>query len=41
MKKNTLEKVLLALQNEAPEIRVPDELRSSAWMPIKRMLEIR
>lgn len=41
MKKNTLEKVLLALQNEAPEIRVPEELRERAWLPIKRMLEVK
>ena len=41
MKKNTLEKVLLALQNESPEIRIPDEIRDRAWLPIKRMLEIK
>lgn len=41
MKKNTLEKVLLALQNESPEIQIPDEIRDRAWLPIKRMLEIK
>lgn len=41
MKKNTLEKVLLALQNESPEIRIPDEIRDRAWLPIKKMLEIK
>ncbi|EKD30867.1 MAG: hypothetical protein ACD_77C00461G0001 [uncultured bacterium] len=41
MKKNTLEKVLLALQNESPEIRIPDEIRDRAWFPIKKMLEVK
>jgi quinolinate synthase len=40
MKRNTLEKVLAALQREAPEIRVPDELASRAIIPVKRMLEL-
>lgn len=40
MKKVTLEKVMLALENEQFEVKVPDELREKAWLPIKRMLEI-
>lgn len=40
MKRNTIEKVLLALQNEAPEIKVEGELRERAWKSIQRMLEI-
>jgi len=40
MKRNTIEKVLLALQNETPEIKVEGELRERAWKSIQRMLEI-
>lgn len=40
MKKVTLEKVMLALENDQFEVKVPDELREKAWLPIKRMLEI-
>lgn len=40
MKRNTIEKVLLALQNEAPEIKVEQNLRERAWRSIQRMLEI-
>ncbi|MPN36094.1 Quinolinate synthase A [bioreactor metagenome] len=40
MKKATLEKVLKALESESPEIKVPDEIREKAWIPIRRMLEL-
>jgi len=40
MKKATLEKVLKALETEQPEIKVPEEIRNRAWLPIKRMLEL-
>ena len=40
MKRNTIEKVLLALQNEAPEIKVEQNLRERAWRSIQRVLEI-
>lgn len=39
MKLNTLEKVYLALRDESPEIRVPEELRVRALAPLERMLE--
>ena len=40
MKRNTLEKVLLALQNEGPEIKVEGDLRERAWKSIEKMLEL-
>lgn len=40
MKRNTIEKVLSALQNEAPEIKVENDLRERAWKSIERMLHI-
>ena len=40
MKKVTLEKVLDALEKEQYEVRVPEELREKAWLPIQRMLDI-
>lgn len=40
MKRNTIEKVLSALQNEAPEIKVENGLRERAWKSIERMLQI-
>lgn len=40
MKRNTLQKVLDALQNEGPEIRVPHELAEKAYQAVKRMLDI-
>mgnify|MGYP000851698235 FL=1 len=40
MKRNTLEKVLLALQNEGPEIKVEGKLRERAWKSIEKMLEL-
>lgn len=39
MKLNTLEKVYLALRNEAPEINLPIELQEKALLPLQRMLE--
>jgi quinolinate synthase len=40
MKKATLEKALLALETEQPEIKVPEGIREKAWIPIRRMLEL-
>jgi quinolinate synthase len=39
MKLNTLEKVYLALRDEAPEIIIPEEIRKKALIPLERMLE--
>lgn len=39
MKLNTLEKVYLALRDEAPEITMPDDLRERARAPLQRMLD--
>lgn len=41
MKKVTLEGVLEALEKEQYVVKVPDEIREKAWLPIKRMLEIK
>ena len=40
MRRNTLEKIALALENMEPEIHVPDALRAQALVPIQRMLEL-
>ncbi len=40
MKRNTLEKVYLALEHEAPEITMDEPLRQAAYKPIARMLEL-
>lgn len=40
MKRNTLEKVLHALETLTPEISVEDNVREAALVPIQRMLEI-
>jgi quinolinate synthase len=40
MKRNTLEKVYLALKYETPEINLPEDLRVAARKPIERMLEL-
>ena len=40
MKKNTLEKVYLALRDLTPEITLDEELRKRAEKPLRRMLEI-
>lgn len=37
---NTLEKIYLALVNEAPKIEVPEALRVAALKPLDRMLEL-
>jgi quinolinate synthase len=39
MKMNTIEKVRDALKNLAPEVDVPEPVRSRALVPIQRMLE--
>ena len=39
MKLNTLEKVYLALRDEKPEIKLPEELRLKALKPLELMLE--
>ena len=38
MAKNTLEKVYLALLNNAPRIEMPEPLRLAAWKPLEKML---
>lgn len=40
MKKVTLAGVLESLEKEQFEVKVPEEIRKRAWLPIKRMLEI-
>ena len=40
MKKVTLEKVLEALEKEQYEVRLPEDLREKAWLPIQRMLDL-
>jgi quinolinate synthase len=40
MKKNTLEKAVAALENMAPEVDVPEEIRRRALVPIERMLAL-
>ncbi len=40
MKRNTLEKVYLALRDLAPRIEMPVELRERARVPIDRMLAL-
>jgi quinolinate synthase len=40
MKMNTLEKLYLCLNNETPEIDVPEDIRRKALVPLERMLEL-
>jgi quinolinate synthase len=40
MKLNTLEKLLLCLRHEAPELHMDEDLRVAALRPIERMLEM-
>ncbi len=40
MEKNTLEKVYLALLNDAPRIELPEPLRVAALEPLERMLDM-
>ena len=40
MKVNTLQKLYDCLQNEAPQIEVPEDIRKKALVPIERMLEL-
>jgi quinolinate synthase len=40
MELNTLEKIYLAMKNEAPRIEIPKDLRLRALKPLERMLEM-
>ncbi len=40
MKKNTLEKIYRALEDERPEITIPEDIRAAAEKSLLRMLEI-
>lgn len=40
MARNTLEKIYLALLNDAPRIELPEQLRLAALKPLERMLEM-
>jgi quinolinate synthase len=40
MKKNTLEKAVAALENMAPEIILPEDIRRRALVPIERMMAL-
>jgi quinolinate synthase len=40
MRKNTLEKLYLALRDLAPQVDVPEAVRVRALVPIQRMLEL-
>ncbi|OIQ86998.1 quinolinate synthase A [mine drainage metagenome] len=40
MAKNTLEKIYLALKNDAPRIEMPEALRQDALKPLQRMLDL-
>ena len=37
---NSLEKLYLALANEAPYVEIPEELRVASLAPLQRMLEL-
>lgn len=39
MAKNTVEKIYLAMLNEAPRVEIPEELRLAALKPLERMLD--
>ncbi len=40
MEMNTLEKLYLALLNDAPRVEMPEDLRLRALKPLERMLEM-
>ena len=40
MRLNTLEKLYLAMNNWAPEITLPEDIRIAALKPMQRMLEM-
>ena len=40
MRLNTLEKLYLAMKNKAPEITLPEDIRTAALRPIQKMLEM-
>lgn len=41
MKKTRIEDIVYSLENMKPEVKVPDDIREMAIIPIKRMLEIK
>ena len=40
MKLNTLQKLYLCMKNKSPEVKITEELRQQALVPIRRMLEL-
>ena len=40
MKMNSLEKLYLCLEDESPEITIPEQIITRALLPLQRMLEI-
>jgi quinolinate synthase len=40
MKKNTVEKIYLAMRDERPEITIPEDVRTAAEKSLLRMLEL-
>lgn len=40
MRRNTMEKIYACLQNEQPEVFVPEEVRVEALVPLQRMLDL-
>jgi quinolinate synthase len=40
MRLNTLDKIISALENLAPEVDVQEEIRQKALLPIQKMLEL-
>ena len=40
MRKNTLEKLYLALRDLRPQVDVPEAVRVRAYQPIQRMLQM-
>lgn len=40
MKMISLENILLSLQEMSPAVKVPEQIREKAYVPVKRMLEL-